>query len=308
MTATSTPDNAARASVGHARREANKRAGASRRAAKPESGTPPERPHPERRLPRLPRGRVRIPYANDHGHADPPHPGADNDWDGVLRKTMPGITSPDQLGQISGGFVEASAISGEAVDGSGPRWQMLAGLPNIGEAREALKEGWRDSPLRADGMTLKEYRYVNWEGWSCSDWVDGFRGLVTHAPGRWNPRRWHAPLRPGESDGFFDHIAMIIDRDGLLMGVVSQPDLRSRVADGTDPAAAVDASGRGIAASDNGWATRADAEAAVSAVLTDNDQGRPTHARLDGTLYGQPMMRYLVGDLSPADETFLMLA
>ena len=180
-------------------------------------------------------------------------------------------------------------------------WQALSELPERNSIRKELKEAWRDSDLRTAGMTLGDFYYLNWEGWSCSGWVDGFRGLVTHAAGRWNPRRLTSGSDGEHPDGFSDYTAMIIDRGGHLIGEVSPRYLRSDHSGSSDPDEALEGIVLSVLAQDNGWPTRDAAQQGVAAVLTDSALGRATHARSDVDINGCPIMRYLVGE-SNSDE------
>lgn len=252
------------------------------------------------------RFRVRIPYAIIHAEGDdPPYPGADKDWLGTRSKRLPGLCNRNQMPHIEGYYLRVP--ESKSADGA-MGWRDFPPLEATTEAREHLHALWRDGSIRLPSMTRKECFYLNWDGWSCSSWVDGFRGFVTHVPGRWHPRRMMNGTNARSEPNLSEYVAYIMDAEGCTMGLVSPrcvgTDLEAH--DGDERTALHEWMER-ILGGDDGWTSRTQAHAGVSFVLANHLRGHPTHAVRTRTVIGTPLLQYLADVDLGEDPTFMVL-
>ena len=249
--------------------------------------------------------RVRVPYANLHDADDsPPYPGADEEWKGTPTRVFPHGVDTSLFLQGCPYIAATPVLAHGTVDD--PAWQSLSELPDDDERFQAMERQWAeqtyDETLNAPGATFEEWRYLNWDAFSCSEWVAGYRALVAHAPGGWNPRKSESVP---ESEALSDYSCVVIDKGERILGSVQPRHLRSSVGDMEELSGATAFMNR-LRLGDDYWPTRAEAQEAGSMLLTANAQNRPTHARLAATALGTPIMHYLVGQASLEDNVFFV--
>ena len=220
-------------------------------------------------------GRVRIPYANMHAADDiPPYAGADADWQGTLLKALPlHVTArypnkfrcPDWL------------LPGHARDESPVdlQWHPLRLSDEIIEEMRVRTWTGANAHLEArtwEGVSFEEWRYLNFESLTVSEWIAGFRGVVSHLP-----EKWHLCKPQTRLSGYY---CQIINRRAVLIGTTHPRNFDYEM--------------RLVTNEDANWRSRTEAEVAVSLVLLCNARNQPTHSRVGLASVATPVVRYLV--------------
>ena len=226
--------------------------------------------------------RVRIPYANMHNINDPsPYAGADTDWRGTLLKALPlQVTAryPNKF-RCPDWLIFAHARGAFSTD---LQWRS----PKLSD--EAIEEIWvrtwtganvHAEAQKWEGVSFEEWRYLNFESLTVSEWMGGFRGVVSPLPERWHSRTPRT-CPPG-------HGCQIIDRRALLIGTTHPRNFEHEM--------------RQIA-NNTSWRSRTEAEAAASLVLLYNACNRPTHAQVGLVSATTPIVHYLVHRQDVADR------
>ena len=228
-------------------------------------------------------GRARIPYANMHEANDiPPYAGADADWQGTLLKALPlHVTAryPNKF-RCPDWLLPDHARDESTID---LQWHPLRLSDGIIE--EIWVRTWTgaNAHLEAqkwEGVSFEEWRYLNFESLTVSEWMAGFRGVVSHLP-----EKWHLSKPRTRLSGY---CCQIIDRRAVLIGITHPRNFNCEM--------------RLVTREDTNWRSRTEAEVAVSLVLLYNARNRPTHARVELASATTPVVRYLVHRRDVADR------